>query len=123
MAKEHLRLLYAGWAPPALADHMRHFKGGRVVLNVVEMPIKCPVAPLEFVFLADWFFTKEGIRDKTEIVYATPLEGAFTKPKASALLGDMLEERNIKVQTYLEHRRGPSGPERHGHLGRGRDGL
>ncbi|MCK5653330.1 MAG: FAD-dependent oxidoreductase, partial [Gemmatimonadetes bacterium] len=51
-----------------LADHMRHFKGGRIVLNVVEMPIKCPVAPLEFLFLADWFFTQEGIRDKTEIV-------------------------------------------------------
>ncbi|MBT8397548.1 MAG: NAD(P)/FAD-dependent oxidoreductase [Gemmatimonadetes bacterium] len=81
-----------------LADHMRHFKGGRVVLNVVEMPIKCPVAPLEFLFLADWFFTEEGVRDKTEIVYATPLDGAFTKPKASALLGDMLEQRNIKVQ-------------------------
>jgi sulfide:quinone oxidoreductase len=80
-----------------LADHMRHFKGGKVVLNVAEMPIKCPVAPLEFVFLADWFFTQEGVRDKTEIVYATPLEGAFTKPKASALLGGMLEERNIKV--------------------------
>ena len=80
-----------------LADHMRHFKGGKVVLNVVDMPIKCPVAPLEFVFLADWFFTQEGVRDKTEIVYATPLEGAFTKPKASALLGNILEEKNIQV--------------------------
>jgi sulfide:quinone oxidoreductase len=67
------------------------------VVNVAEMPIKCPVAPLEFLFLADAFFTQRGMRDKVEIVYATPLEGAFTKPRASAALGDMLAKRNIDV--------------------------
>ena len=43
------------------------------------MPIKCPVAPLEFTFLADAFFTEQGMRDRVEITYVTPLEGAFTK--------------------------------------------
>jgi sulfide:quinone oxidoreductase len=66
-------------------------------LNVAEMPIKCPVAPLEFLFLADAYFTQRGLRDKVEIVYATPLEGAFTKPVASRHLGDMLARRNINV--------------------------
>ncbi|MBS1153144.1 MAG: hypothetical protein H6Q89_4842, partial [Myxococcaceae bacterium] len=68
-----------------------------MVLNVAEMPIKCPVAPLEFLFLADAFFTERGMRKKVELVYATPLEGAFTKPRASALLGEMLKKRNIEV--------------------------
>lgn len=77
----------------ALAD----FKGGRLVLNVAEMPIKCPVAPLEFLFLADAYFTQRGMRDKVEIIYATPLEGAFTKPVASRYLGDMLTRRGIAV--------------------------
>ncbi len=81
----------------ALRRKLEGWKGGRLVLNVVEMPIKCPVAPLEFLFLADAFFTEQGIRDKVEIVYATPLEGAFTRPRASALLSDMLGRRNIKV--------------------------
>jgi sulfide:quinone oxidoreductase len=81
----------------ALRDALASWKGGRLVLNVAEMPIKCPVAPLEFLFLADWFFTERGIRDKVEIVYATPLEGAFTKPRASAALGDMLGKRRIGV--------------------------
>ncbi len=81
----------------ALRRKLEGWKGGRLVLNVVEMPIKCPVAPLEFLFLADAFFTEQGIRDKVEIVYATPLEGAFTKPRASAALGDMLGRRNIQV--------------------------
>jgi sulfide:quinone oxidoreductase len=77
------------------------WEGGRLVLNVVEMPIKCPIAPIEFVCLADWYLTEKGVRDKTEIVYATPLEGAFTKPRASAMLGDILDKKNIKVEALF----------------------
>jgi sulfide:quinone oxidoreductase len=66
-------------------------------LNIVDMPIKCPVAPLEFAFLADAFFTQRGLRNKVELTYVTPLEGAFTKPRASALLGDLLNTRGIQV--------------------------
>jgi sulfide:quinone oxidoreductase len=82
----------------ALARFFKFWKGGRMVLNVVEMPIKCPVAPLEFLFLADWFFHERGIRDKVDITFATPLPGAFTKPRASALLGDLLEQKQINLE-------------------------
>jgi sulfide:quinone oxidoreductase len=81
----------------ALRNRLARFEGGRLVVNVVENPIKCPVAPLEFLFLADAFFTERGIRDRVELAYATPLDGAFTKPRASALLGDLLKRRNIEV--------------------------
>lgn len=81
----------------ALRAALDRFEGGRVVLNVAELPIKCPVAPLEFLFLADEYFTRRGVRDRVELVYATPLEGAFTKPRASALLGELLARRNIQV--------------------------
>ncbi len=81
-----------------LANFLKYWKGGRMVLNVAEMPIKCPVAPLEFLFLSDWFFQQRGIRDKVEIVYATPLPGAFTKPRASSILGDMLERKGIHLE-------------------------
>lgn len=83
----------------ALQKFLRTWEGGRLVLNIAEMPIKCPVAPLEFLFLADWFFHERGMRDKVELVLATPLPGAFTKPKAAALLGDILLEKGIKVET------------------------
>jgi sulfide:quinone oxidoreductase len=66
-------------------------------VNVVDMPIKCPVAPLEFCFLADWFFRKNGRRDRIELTYVTPLDGAFTKPMASNLLGGMLEDKGINL--------------------------
>lgn len=82
----------------ALAKFLRRWPGGRLVLNVAEMPIKCPVAPLEFVFLAHAFFTERGLRDKVELVYATPLPGAFTKPRTAAVMGDMLQARGIAVE-------------------------
>jgi sulfide:quinone oxidoreductase len=83
----------------ALGAALATFDHGRLVVNVVDMPIKCPVAPLEFCFLADWYFTERGIRDRVQITYATPLDGAFTKPIAAAKLGGMLEERGIELVT------------------------
>jgi sulfide:quinone oxidoreductase len=82
----------------ALGAALERFDGGRLVVHVVDMPIKCPVAPLEFAFLAEAYFRRRGIRDLVEIAYATPLSGAFTKPVASAQLGAMLEDRKILVE-------------------------
>jgi sulfide:quinone oxidoreductase len=48
----------------ALHGPLERWEGGRLVVNVVEMPIKCPIAPLEFLFLADWYLTERGVRDK-----------------------------------------------------------
>jgi sulfide:quinone oxidoreductase len=83
----------------ALARRLAHFDGGRFVVHITDMPIKCPVAPLEFTFLADAYFRDRGIRDRVDMIYVTPLSGAFTKPISSARLGAMLEDRNIAVET------------------------
>ncbi len=88
----------------ALAEKLRTWEGGRLVVNVVENPIKCPVAPLEFLMLADWYFHERGIRDRVELIYATPLPGAFTKPVASKLLGEILDKKGIKVETGIHDR-------------------
>ncbi len=81
-----------------LAEVLDGWEGGRLVVNIVEMPIKCPVAPLEFMFLADAFFTERGIRDRVELTYVTPLDAAFTKPVAAKHLGAMLEQRDIALE-------------------------
>lgn len=94
--KVHEFYTFAG--ATALAERLARFDGGRVVVHVTEMPIKCPVAPLEFAFLAHDFFTRRGIREKVDLTYVTPLPGAFTKPVSAALLGDMLERRGIGLE-------------------------
>lgn len=80
-----------------LAQFFKTWQGGKLVLSVTEMPIKCPVAPLEFLFLADSYFTKRGMRDKVDIHLVTPLSGAFTKPMSSRVLGEFLERKGISV--------------------------
>ena len=88
-----------------LRNKLRNWEGGKLVVHISEMPIKCPVAPLEFAFLADSYFMNKGMRDKVEITYVTPMSGAFTKPKATEALNYLLEKKNIKVVSdfNIEH--------------------
>lgn len=88
----------------ALQKFFKGWEGGKLVMAITELPYKCPVAPLEFVFLADAHFTELGIRDKVDITYVTPMPGAFTKPIATKMLSELLEEKNIKVipDFYIE---------------------
>lgn len=95
----------------ALRDKLRNWQGGRLVVHVTEMPIKCPVASLEFAFLADDYFHKKGIRDKVEIKYVTPLSSAFTKEKTAKELAYLLEEKGIEIipDFAVEHIEGENG--------------
>jgi len=83
----------------ALRDALHDFDHGRLVVNPVDMPIKCPVAPLEFCFLADWYLRRRGVRDDVQLTYVTSLDGAFTKPVASARLAGLLAEKDIALET------------------------
>jgi sulfide:quinone oxidoreductase len=86
----------------ALRQKLKYFDSGKVVLNIAEVPYKCPIAPLEFVFMADWFFTVNGVRDKVEIEFVTPLDNVFTKPVAAKALAQMAVKKNIKVTPYFD---------------------
>jgi len=83
----------------ALRNKLREWEGGKLVVHITEMPIKCPVAPLEFAFLAESYFKHKHLRDKVDITFVTPLSGAFTKPKATNALQHLLEEKNIHIES------------------------
>ncbi|MEP7113899.1 MAG: FAD/NAD(P)-binding oxidoreductase [Ilumatobacteraceae bacterium] len=96
---EKMFTFYTPEGAGALGGAMATFDSGRIVVNVIDMPIKCPVAPLEFCFLADWYFHQRGIRNRVELTYVTPLDGAFTKPVASKELAGMLADKGIELVT------------------------
>lgn len=85
-----------------LRKKLKYFDSGKVVLNIAEVPYKCPIAPLEFVFMADWFFTVNGVRDKVEIEFVTPLDNVFTKPVAAKILAQFATQKNIKVTPHFD---------------------
>ncbi|MEN8374225.1 MAG: FAD/NAD(P)-binding oxidoreductase [Gemmatimonadota bacterium] len=82
----------------ALGRSLQRFDGGQLVVHMTDMPIKCPVAPLEFAFLADWYLRENGLREKTRLTYVTSLSDAFTKPRASAALADLLRTKEIEIE-------------------------
>jgi len=96
---ERVFTFYTPESAAALRPALERFAGGRLVVNFVDLPIKCPVAPLEFAFLADWYLRERGIRERVELVYATPLDGAFTQPVASEHLAGLLGQKQIELVT------------------------
>jgi len=94
---ERVHTFYTLDGAVALRSALQRLDRGRLVVNPVDLPIACPVAPLEFCFLADWFLRSRGVRDRVELTYATPLDGAFTKPAASARLAALLEAKGVRV--------------------------
>lgn len=89
----------------ALQEYFKSWEGGKLVMAITEMPFKCPVAPIEFVCLAEAYFTQKGMRDKVDITLVTPLAGAFTKPVATKMLSELLKDKNINIipDFYIEH--------------------
>jgi len=108
---------YTAEGAVALREALRRFPGGRLVVNVIDMPIKCPVAPLEFCFLADHYFQQRGIRPRVELTYVTPLDGAFTKPVASQELASLLADKGIGLVTEF-NTGSVQAPGDHGETGR-----
>ncbi|HXY45226.1 MAG TPA: FAD/NAD(P)-binding oxidoreductase [Acidimicrobiales bacterium] len=96
---EKIFTFYTPEGAAKLHEALEAFEGGRLVVNIVDLPIKCPVAPLEFCFLADWYFHERDMRDQVELVFVTPLDAAFTTPAASKALGGLLEEKRITLIT------------------------
>ncbi|MDY6048958.1 MAG: FAD/NAD(P)-binding oxidoreductase [Corynebacterium sp.] len=85
-----------------LRQALKNFTKGKLVVHVTEMPIKCPVAPLEFALLAQDYMRKHGRNRDVDVTFVTPLDGAFTKPTASKTLGHLLGERGIGLETDFQ---------------------
>lgn len=92
---------YTHDAAATLFRVLREFEGGKIIVGVGGLPYKCPVAPLEFVFLLEEFLTEKGVRSQTQITYTFPINRAFTIESVSAVAQKFLDERGIQVETLF----------------------
>jgi sulfide:quinone oxidoreductase len=83
----------------ALSAALEGFDQGRLVVGVVNLPIECPVAPLEFCLLADWYFTKRQVREQIEITFLSPSPALFAAPIADASVEQLFAERRVGQET------------------------
>ena len=104
--RDGLHLLRPARARRRCADALRRFDGGRLVVNVVDMPIKCPVAPLEFASSPTGTSATAASATDVELTYVTPLDGAFTKPVASERAGRPAGGEGHRAGHRVHSRRG-----------------
>ncbi|XP_060582922.1 sulfide:quinone oxidoreductase, mitochondrial-like [Ruditapes philippinarum] len=76
---------------------IQNFKGGQAIFTFPNTPIKCAGAPQKIMYLADDYWRKHGVRDKTEILYNTSLGVIFGVKKYAESLLKVVEKKNIKV--------------------------
>ncbi len=83
-----------------LSNALANFSGGKLVMSVAELPFKCPVAPIEFIFLADWYFRQKGIRHKVDLTLSTPfIECMPNWPKGRLVMQEAARNKNITLVT------------------------
>jgi sulfide:quinone oxidoreductase len=92
---------YTAAAALRLRKALDAFKGGKVVIGIASMPYKCPPAPLEVAFLIESELRERGLREKSEVHFASPIGRAFTIESVSEMATPILEEKNIELHTFF----------------------
>lgn len=86
--------------PEEVWRQIKNFKGGNAVFTQPTTPIKCGGAPQKIAYLAADYFEKHGLKDKTNVVFATPGSVIFgVKPIAHTLM-EVINRYDIHLKTH-----------------------
>ena len=79
---------------------LSNFKGGNAIFTQPSTPIKCGGAPQKIMYLAEEALVKSGVRDKTNVVYATPGSVIFGVKDFADTLNKVLERKKVKTKYF-----------------------
>lgn len=77
---------------------IREFRGGTAIFTQPNTPIKCGGAPQKIAYLADDAFRSSGVREKTDIIFASGNASIFAVPKYAAALDKVVERKGITAK-------------------------
>jgi sulfide:quinone oxidoreductase len=92
---------YTAEAALRLRRALDAFTGGKIVIGIASMPYKCPPAPLEVAFLIESELRERGLREKSEVHFASPIGRAFTIESVSEMATPILEEKGIELHIFF----------------------
>jgi len=79
---------------------LKNFKGGTALFTQPTTPIKCGGAPQKIMYLAEDYFKKSGVKDKTNVIFATPGSVIFgVKPIAKTLM-EVIDRKDINIRFH-----------------------
>lgn len=79
---------------------LKNFKGGNALFTQPATPIKCGGAPQKIMYLADDYFIKSGVRDKTNVIFATPGTSIFGVKEFAETLTKVINRKGIILKFY-----------------------
>ena len=79
---------------------LQKFKGGNALFTQPATPIKCGGAPQKIMYLADDYFIKSGVRDKTNVIFATPGTSIFGVKEFAETLTKVVNRKGIILKFY-----------------------
>lgn len=74
---------------------LRDFRGGKAVFTFPSTPIKCAGAPQKIMWLAEHHMRRLGVRDRSEVIFASAGASIFGVPRYARPLGELAEERGV----------------------------
>jgi sulfide:quinone oxidoreductase len=80
-----------------MRDALKNIDGGTIVSTIVDLPIKCPAAPIKFIAMAEDTMRRLGKRDKFRFIITSPMPKCFSREPYASKLSRMFEERDIEV--------------------------
>ena len=79
-------------------DCIKNFKGGTAIFTMPGTPVKCGGAPQKIMYLADDAFRRQGVRDKSKVVYVTPQKQIFAVEKYRKTLDAVIARKGLEMQ-------------------------
>lgn len=79
-------------------ESIQNFKGGNAIFTHPNTPIKCGGAPQKIMYLADDAFRKAGVRDKSQIIFASASDSVFAVKKYANTLEQVIARKGITTK-------------------------
>jgi sulfide:quinone oxidoreductase len=80
---------------------LREFQGGTAIFTMPNTAVKCGGAPQKIMYLADDHFRKTGVRQKSQVVFASAQGALFAVEKYRKTLEKVAERKEIDIR--LKH--------------------
>ena len=79
---------------------LKNFKGGNAIFTQPTTPIRCGGAPQKIMYLTEDYLRKHHLREKSNVIYATPGSVIFGVKVFADTLTDIIKKRNIVFKPF-----------------------